>query len=71
MEDPTIVDLITQAIAASESAQGESGVGEVRREFALAITHLEDARMRVNRGFARMKGTLVNSDVEGDQSPDI
>lgn len=64
MEDPTIVDLVSQAIHQAKSAQGQSGVDEARREFALAITHLEDARMRINRGFAMMVGKLHDADVE-------
>ncbi len=38
--------------------------GDAAREFALAITHLEDAQMRVTRGVAMMNGVFNEVDLE-------
>lgn len=39
--------------------------GEAAREFSLAITAIEDAIMRTNRGFAVLGGRESTADVEG------
>jgi hypothetical protein len=46
----------------------ESGIsGEAQRELALALTGLEEVRMRVNRGMAHVFGRFNEVDVEALQ----
>jgi len=40
------------------------------REFAIALTHLEEAIIRINRGFARREGIFTVSDVQRQQLPE-
>lgn len=63
----TIVEQITAAKEAAE-AERDRGAGPASREFALAITHLEDAAMRVNRAFAIRQGIEGSADVEAGRS---
>jgi hypothetical protein len=62
----TIVSQLLEAqarISEAKDALG-GGNGEAAREFALANTAVEDAIMRVNRGFAKRDGVFKTADVE-------
>ena len=48
---PTIKELLDEAIALLDAYRAHNP-GTAAREFALAITHLEDAQMRATRGIA-------------------
>lgn len=63
----TIVQKLTEITQDIEKARDDlgGGNGPAAREFSIALTAVEDATMRVNRGFAKVKGTFYVSDVEG------
>lgn len=52
----TLTDQIAAVIAAVEQHPIRGTRSEADREFSLAVTHLEDAQMRVARGLARAQG---------------
>lgn len=45
------------------SNEGEAGY-DPKRDFDVALMHLEDARMRVNRAMALKRGVFTEGDVE-------
>jgi hypothetical protein len=61
----TIVQHLQECLALVADRRHISSEAEARREFSIAITAIEDAIMRVNRGFAKERGTFKVSDVEG------
>lgn len=63
----TIVQHLNDTARLIEQARDElgGGNGPAAREFSIALTAVEDATMRVNRAFAKVKGTFYVSDVEG------
>jgi hypothetical protein len=63
----TIVAKLVSVQEDLESARDAlgGGNGPAAREFSIALTSVEDAIMRTNRGFAKVKGTFLVSDVEG------
>lgn len=61
----SVLNDIAEEIGELSASEGASSNGEAAREFAIACTHLEDAIMRINRGFARKQGTFRVSDVQG------
>jgi hypothetical protein len=63
----TIVEKLLAVQDDIEKARDYLGGGNApaAREFSIAITAVEDAVMRVNRGFAHTKGSFLTSDVEG------
>lgn len=63
----TIVQKLTGVIEDLETGRDSlgGGNGAAAREFSIAITAVEDAIMRTNRAYAKIKGTFVISDVEG------
>lgn len=63
MEDVTIVNILLAAQGYA-TEQREGPYDEGTREFALAVTAIEDAIMRVNRGFAKRAGTFTVADVQ-------
>jgi hypothetical protein len=68
MESITIVEKLLEVQAEVARARG-SEAGPAAREFAIALTHLEDAVMRVNRGFAIQKdGEVTTADVQGGRA---
>ena len=68
----TVAENITETIAAIRErvhdahAQqpADDGSGPPARDFALAITHLEDAQMRFTRGLAKLQGAYLPADLE-------
>ncbi len=64
----TLVSDLTKSLdTASELRDGHRGA-DAGREFALAATAIEDAIMRVNRGFAHANDTFKVADVEADNA---
>ena len=61
--EQTVVDLIEEAIARCD-ARRQNNPGAPAREFAIAITALEDARMRFTRGLAMVQGCFNPVDLE-------
>ncbi len=61
-EDLTIIDHLNSAAAKITERQNVSLNG--KREYAIALTHIEDAVMRVNRGVAMDTGQFNPADVE-------
>jgi hypothetical protein len=62
---PTIVGLLRHALTELHETRG-SGAFPEDREFSIAITEIENAIMRVNRGFARKHNVLTEADVQAD-----
>lgn len=60
----TVVEHIEAAIEDLRSVQASAASGEAKREFALAITAFEEARMRTNRGYAHVAGLFREVDVQ-------
>lgn len=60
---PTIKELIDEAIDQLAYLRSNN-VGEVGREFSLAITALEDAQMRTTRGLAKIQGKFAPVDLQ-------
>lgn len=46
------------------SATDQPRAGEIAREYALAITHIEDAITRANKGHYRQAGIFAITDAE-------
>lgn len=65
--EQTVKDLIDEAIARA-NARRENNPGPPAREFALAITALEDAQMRFTRGLAMVQGKFAPVDLEAGGS---
>lgn len=63
-EEVTVAELLTAAAARIEEYREAQAGSPAGRDFALSITHLEDARSRFNSGVYRMKGTYAPSDAE-------
>jgi hypothetical protein len=61
----TIVNILLAAQGYLEAARETALERGASREFSIAITAVEDAIMRTNRGFARQKGVFTIADVEG------
>jgi len=65
----TIVSQLSEILAAVDRARGDNDGRLAGREFALAATAIEDAIMRVNRGFALVgEAGIRTSDVEASLS---
>lgn len=63
--DASVAELLTVCIArAQEQRQEGSPPNAAGREFSIAITHMEDAITRFNKGFYMLKGTFAISDAE-------
>lgn len=60
---PTVKQLVDQAVDRVRAVQGDHR-DPGAREFALAITHLEDAQMRFTRGLAIRQGKFNPVDLE-------
>jgi hypothetical protein len=77
VHESTAVELVQEVIARAEDwrasldasvlEQVGAKVGEVARDISLAITHLEDARTRLNAAGYRCRGTFSISDSERTQ----
>lgn len=52
---------------AAAQVPAEDGSGPAAREFALAMTHLEEAQMRFTRGMAKVQSKYAPVDLERDQ----
>jgi len=64
-EKATLVEHLQAAIAYVQTAQAATDLGPAKREFALSITHLEDAVMRFNRGRGIiLQGCIATVDLE-------
>ena len=61
----TTVNILLAAQGYLTAARGEAESGDEAREFSIAITAVEDAIMRTNRGYARRSGIFTVADVEG------
>ncbi len=64
----SIVSSLTELHAEVDTLRSANQGAEAGREFALAATALEDAIMRVNRGFAKANNTFKVADVEADNA---
>lgn len=60
----SVVGTLLKAQEELETARNHSSDGGAAREFSLAITAIEDAIMRANRGFAKNVGVFKVADVE-------
>lgn len=60
----TVVEDLNSARNALTVARDYVTIPAAAREFALAITAIEDAIMRTNRGFAKEYGKFSESDVQ-------
>lgn len=67
----TIVKSLDAQMTAIGIAQRGTTSEAAKREFAIAKHHLEDAIMRVNRGFAFMGGVYQTADVEAEVRPNV
>lgn len=67
----TINQAIYDAIEACKEEQSTECPAVAARELAIAITHLEDAAMRVNRGIALKREIFKTSDVQADVEAEI
>jgi hypothetical protein len=67
MEGATFVELANRAQARAVELRN-AAPGPAAREFALAITALEDAQMRFTRGMAMVKGRFAPADLERDDA---
>lgn len=65
MEDRTIVALLAAAREALRLKITDNP-GAPAREFSIAITAVEDAMMRTNRGVAMTTGQFYEADVEAN-----
>jgi hypothetical protein len=63
---PTVVSILKQALTALENIREDTGRSPAAREFSIAITAVEDAIMRTNRGFAIGLDRFTVADVEQD-----
>lgn len=57
--EANISQVISTLIEAIEAKRGEQGRSEAARELSIAITHLEDAQMRVNRAGSLIKDGAI------------
>jgi hypothetical protein len=70
----SIVNILLAAqgyIAAAREEANGSGEPGAAREFSIAITAVEDAIMRTNRGFAIQKGIFAIGDVQTKPDEDL
>lgn len=64
---PTLVELLTNVLTECEEKREQRHPHhDASREFAIAATHIEEAIMRINRGFAKQYGQFQIADVEAD-----
>lgn len=68
----TVAQLLDEAWDRVNDAQGETaragGLGHAMREYALAKTAIEDARMRYNRGRAMQFGMFKPVDLDAEDA---
>lgn len=62
MDDYTVVELLERAAQRIKNTSNDGG--RVAREFAIAVTHIEDAQMRFTRGLAMVQGKFAPADME-------
>lgn len=62
MPEFTVVELLEAATRQIQSQPSDQP--GAAREFAIAITHIEDARMRFTRGYAKQNGEFRPVDLE-------
>ena len=67
----TTVQQINELIENIQYEQSANCPPAAKREFAIAITALEDAAMRFNRGLAIKHGQFQQSDVEGKMKAEL
>lgn len=60
----TVKEHIDAAVEGIENLEPRGSRTEADRELSLAITHLEDAQMRVTRGLAKHLGKFNPADLE-------
>jgi hypothetical protein len=60
----TVKEHLDAAIAGIEALEPRGSRSEADRELSLAITHIEDAQMRVTRGLAKHLGKFAPADLE-------
>lgn len=61
------IDNLINEVRSLQSQQTHSQ-GGASREFALAITHLEDAQIRATRGLAKLQGDFNPADLQKDNA---
>jgi hypothetical protein len=63
--DASVVELLNVCLLRAGSARlAAAGFPDAAREYSIAITHIEDAIGRFNKGTYRMDGTFAISDAE-------
>jgi hypothetical protein len=60
----TFVELVAEATEKADAHRRTYGGSAAGREFALAVTALEDAQMRFTRGLAMVQGKFAPADLE-------
>ena len=63
----TVVQHLSEAMRLLEAERKSQSPPAVAREFSIAITSVEDAIMRTNRGMAIREGVFFVSDVQMSQ----
>ena len=67
MEQWTVKELLDQAWERIDAEQAHETSGEIKREWAVAKTAIEDAQMRWTRGLAKQQGSFAPVDLEKQQ----
>lgn len=62
--DCSTVELLNECISRCGEFKLHASSGEIAREYALAVTHIEDAITRANKGHYMQAGTFAISDAE-------
>jgi hypothetical protein len=68
MFNQTVKQMLDHCVEVCRQRQGQinSGDGSASREFALAITAIEEAQMRYTRGRAIMLGKFAPADLDAE-----
>lgn len=76
VEDCSVAELLNVALARLDwergeilGAYGQEVAGPIAREFSLAVTHIEDAITRANKGHYRQAGIFAITDAERTSPP--
>lgn len=64
MSPPTVIALLDDAGQGIEDLAFRGSRTSADRELSVALTHIEDAKMRVNRGFAKHLGVFGHTDLQ-------
>lgn len=76
VEDCSVAELLNVALARLDwerieiaNAYAREVAGPIAREFSLAVTHIEDAITRANKGHYRQAGIFAITDAERTNPP--